>query len=113
LLRKATQQSQLALAEVLLLDEGSEAARTTVHMERCDGVATPRDGRHPSDLRFVVLGLCDVRVAVDVQGRDRQRPRSKLRGDLRGVPVLALQRQLAVRLEVEGRVAAAEDLRRQ
>src|SRR5207248_2419920 len=66
--------------------------------------------RRLSDCTLVVPRFRDIRLAVDFEEVHRERARGQLGSDLRRMAVLRTETQLTVRLEVEGGVAAAEDL---
>ena len=113
LLREAAEQRELALAEVVPLDERDEAACAAVDVERRDRVAAAGRRRRLADQRLVVVeARRRTGRGSTSQGVDRQGCAASFCGRLRRMSVLGLQSlSSTVRLEVEGRVAAAEDLR--
>ena len=97
LLRETTEQRELALPEVVPLDERDEATYAAVDVERRDRVAAAGNGRL-ADQRLVNPRLRDIRRPADLQGVERIGVRSERGGRLRRVSMLGLKPELTVPL---------------
>src|SRR5262249_13479134 len=110
LVREPTEQTKLAPAEVVAVDERDDAPGAAFDVERGDRVAAARAASLADD-RLVLLRLRDIRIGVPAQSLERQSERFQLGRELGRMPRLGLETEDAAPLEVEVRLVAAEDLR--